>query len=193
MAASRLCSIPNCNKAAFCRGWCSAHHWRFRKFGDPLAGPPLRNRWGSPVCIVDGCNSPRKRGSGMCTAHTLRKWRHGDPLSGRTPVGEPAKFIKKVLATPTKECVSWPYSRGVDGRPLINNNSISDSTKIVSRIICIAAHGEPPSPAYEAAHSCGNGHLGCVNPLHLRWRTHRQNMQETLIHREEGKGRWAAQ
>jgi hypothetical protein len=33
-----------------------------------------------------------------------------------------------------------------------------------------------------AAHSCGNGHLGCVNPRHLRWATAKENAHDELLH-----------
>jgi hypothetical protein len=31
-------------------------------------------------------------------------------------------------------------------------------------------------------HSCGNGHLGCINPHHLRWGSHPENMSDKTIH-----------
>lgn len=48
--------------------------------------------------------------------------------------------------------------------------------------MCILAHGEPPSPEHVAAHSCGQGHEGCVNPGHLRWATVAENIADTLKH-----------
>jgi hypothetical protein len=38
MAALRLCSIPDCGKRHFGRGFCSAHYERWRRHGDPLGG-----------------------------------------------------------------------------------------------------------------------------------------------------------
>jgi 5-methylcytosine-specific restriction endonuclease McrA len=34
--AKATCSIDDCIKAAFCRGWCSAHYSRWQRHGDPL-------------------------------------------------------------------------------------------------------------------------------------------------------------
>lgn len=42
MAEPRLCSIPNCGKPRFRRGWCSAHYTRWRSHDDPLAGRTFR-------------------------------------------------------------------------------------------------------------------------------------------------------
>ena len=47
--------------------------------------------------------------------------------------------------------------------------------------MCELAHGEAP-PRYEAAHSCGRGHLGCVNPRHLRWATSKENKADMIVH-----------
>lgn len=46
MATNRICSIPDCGKNSWARGWCSAHLHRWRKFGDPLGGG---TPWGEPI------------------------------------------------------------------------------------------------------------------------------------------------
>ncbi len=51
-----------------------------------------------------------------------------------------------------------------------------------SRAMCILAHGLPPDPKLMAIHSCGNGHLSCVNPAHLRWGTGKDNAQDAKLH-----------
>lgn len=43
------------------------------------------------------------------------------------------------------------------------------------RLMCEMAHGAPPTPKHQAAHNCGKGHYGCVNPKHLEWKTNSQN------------------
>ncbi len=49
--------------------------------------------------------------------------------------------------------------------------------------MCILAHGEPPTPKHQTAHSCGKGHEGCINPRHLSWKTNQEN---SLDKREHG-------
>jgi hypothetical protein len=45
--------------------------------------------------------------------------------------------------------------------------------------MCELAYGPPPDK-YVAAHSCNNGHLGCVNPNHLSWKTKSEDMKDRL-------------
>ncbi len=48
--------------------------------------------------------------------------------------------------------------------------------------MCELAHGEPPTPTHEAAHSCGRGHEGCVHPKHLSWKTQSGNQLDRREH-----------
>jgi 5-methylcytosine-specific restriction endonuclease McrA len=40
--AKLSCTIPECLRAQSDRGWCVAHYQRWKKYGDPLAGGPMR-------------------------------------------------------------------------------------------------------------------------------------------------------
>jgi DNA-binding transcriptional regulator YiaG len=40
----------------------------------------------------------------------------------------------------------------------------------------------------DAAHSCGKGHEGCVNPAHLRWDTRSGNFSDKLAHGTDNRG-----
>ncbi len=82
-------------------------------------------------------------------------------------------------------CLTWPFSRMPNGRGRIFYGG--DSTG-AHRVMCILAHGDPPTPSHEAAHRCGNGHLGCVHPGHLWWATHAQNMAEMVSHGRSQRG-----
>lgn len=79
------------------------------------------------------------------------------------------------------DCLTWPFSRCGKG---YGRFKWDYKEHVASRYICEIVHGPPPSERHEAAHSCGKGHEGCVNPRHLRWASHRENMAEArTVHR----------
>jgi len=86
-------------------------------------------------------------------------------------------------------CIQWPFARFYSGYGKI---AIKGKTTHAHRYICILAHGEPPDGKTDAAHNCGNGHMGCVNPNHLRWATRKENMDDCLKHRTRAMGESAS-
>lgn len=48
-----LCSVPNCSRAAKCKGFCIGHYDRTRRFGNALADRPFREVVGSSVRPVN--------------------------------------------------------------------------------------------------------------------------------------------
>ena len=88
-------------------------------------------------------------------------------------------FLVVAARSDADECIAWPYTRDRNGRGQIWNGH-----KVVPacRVVCELRHGPAPSVAHEAAHNCGNGHLGCITPLHLRWATHAENMADQFTH-----------
>lgn len=134
------------------------------------------------ICSVLGCASSKGMTAGLCGLHYGRKLRHGDPrvtLIKATPKGEVTRFIEKVVI-PYRggDCLLWPYATA-QGRGFAKYKG---KWGLASRAVCEAVHGAPPGSEYEAAHSCGRGHEGCVNPMHLRWATHRENEADKLRH-----------
>lgn len=137
-------------------------------------GKSLSGMLRGPVCTVEGCNS-KPRGRGLCNMHWLRWRKHGDPLGGRTPNGESLRYFKEVVCRYDREdCLLWPYGRGGNGYAQIGD-------VYVHRLACESRHGPAPEGKPEAAHSCGNGHLGCVSPKHLRWASHVENMDDMAV------------
>ena len=84
----------------------------------------------------------------------------------------------------SEECLIWPFSRSRGYAQVSVNRKI----KKASRIMCEKVHGPPPTPKHEAAHSCGCGHLGCINPKHLSWKTRSENQQDRRKHGTHGRG-----
>ena len=70
-------------------------------------------------------------------------------------------------------CLMWPFSLASNGY-----GQIGRDRHIPHRLMCEHRHGPAPTEKHQAAHSCGKGHEGCVNPWHLNWRTPAENQVE---------------
>lgn len=143
MAPSRICSIENCGKQLYARGWCQIHY----------------QRW----------------------------YRGRDLAKGHASQGAHASFIKDIaLPFDGDDCLPWPYCRSSMGYAITDRRG--HGTDSVPRILCIAVNGKPPTPKHQAAHNCGKGHKGCVNPRHLRWATPQENQIDRIKHGTHNRG-----
>lgn len=133
------------------------------------------------ICSVPGCGKPFN-GRGLCQGHLRRLRLYGDPLACRhARRGDTWRFIEGVAQRhDSDDCLLWPfggesskaYPQVMRGREVFS----------VTRMMCEARNGPPPAPDLQAAHSCGNGRNGCVNPRHLRWATAAENNNERRDH-----------
>lgn len=185
--AFKACSVDGCNGNASvkgaARGWCWKHYQRWKKHGDPLIKrkPP---KW-PKVCRVDGCQRASSA-VGYCAAHYERFRKYGNAEVGGPVVnnnGEAAQWLSRHSGINQEDCLEWPFGITGSGYGAIYVNG---STIGAYRQMCILAHGEPPTPEYEAAHSCGNAK--CVNPNHLRWATKKENQADRLVHGTDCRG-----
>ncbi len=139
------------------------------------------------VCEIRGCG--RKHiARGWCHAHYKRWQIYGDPLGGGPPTarnGEPLSWLEGHSKHGGEECLIWPYGGRADGYGSV---WFRDRTDCAHRVMCILSHGDPPTAKHHAAHSCGNGHQGCVNPKHIRWATAWENGQDRIAHGRSGRG-----
>lgn len=131
------------------------------------------------LCSVSGCSKPNMA-KGLCQMHYTRQRRHGDPLSTKsTPKGAAQNYyLDVVFPYDGDECLMWPYSN-IKGYGQVSRNG---EMVFVSRLLCEDEYGSPPTGDHHAAHSCGNGHLGCVTRKHLRWATPQENTQDKMLH-----------
>jgi hypothetical protein len=150
----------------------------------------VRNSQGKRICSVDGCEKPHIA-KGFCREHDRRAKVHGHPLGGRkhrprAPVFAAFKFFTEtVLPFDGDECLIWPILTDRNGYGLM----VFDGKRCsVHREACKAKHGPPPTPKHQAAHSCGRGAMGCVNPNHLRWATAKQNGADMVLHGRSQRG-----
>jgi hypothetical protein len=79
----------------------------------------------------------------------------------------------------SEECLIWPFARKGCGYV-----SIGGARILLHRLMCEFRNGSPPTPEHYAAHSCGRGQDGCVNPCHVRWKTSSENQLERFEHNE---------
>jgi hypothetical protein len=98
----------------------------------------------------------------------------------RAKYGEAKKHLWSVVFPfEGDECLIWPFARNSAG---YGHLIYEGRHQLVSRLVCAHGHGPAPSGGMYAAHSCGNGHLGCCNKRHLRWATPTENSGDTVTH-----------
>lgn len=141
------------------------------------------------ICSVDGCDKP-SRSKGMCPRHYQRVKRHGNPNTLLMPLAErgaPRAWLMDHLSHKGEDCLKWPFATRKVGYGVLSK--IDSNTMVgAHREMCRLAHGEPPTAKHEAAHSCGKGHEGCVNPCHLSWKTPTENGQDKIAHGTSRRG-----
>jgi len=144
----------------------------------------------SRECTVKGCDRLRFA-RGWCKMH-YQRWRRNGHLhivQAQVDRGVPLRFISEIVVLHNSDgCLVWPYSRLPDGRGQIWYEGRNQSA---SRVVCEIVHGPPPTLEHEVAHSCSKRHGGeggCVNPRHLRWATHAENMADTVKHGTARRG-----
>lgn len=94
--------------------------------------------------------------------------------------GGPKRFFEEVVLTwDNNECLFWPYAKISTGYGQFAIEPGRGGKRVlVHREACRRVHGEAPTEFHDCAHSCNQGHLGCVNPRHLRWATRAENMAD---------------
>lgn len=135
----------------------------------------------SRLCSIDGCGKLH-HARGWCKAHYATWLDRGDA----TKAFALRRWLNDHKTYCGDECLIWPFRTNPYtgyGHLVINRHEIG-----AHRAMCILAHGEPPSPKHHAAHLCGKGHTGCVNPMHLRWATPRENSADRIRHGTTNRG-----
>ena len=179
---AKLCKIADCGKSVAYRGWCESHYKRWLKYGDPFGGKFFIPK--DKPCLIEGCDKPVKS-NGLCSSHYTRQLRHGNPLAGGTANGVPIQWIKDHVDYSDDDCLTWPFGKsgGRAGLYRIGSRVISANV-----LMCELAHGPAPTSQHEAAHNCGNGYQACINPKHLEWKLHKDNIHDKFTHGTVARG-----
>lgn len=136
----------------------------------------------SSICAVPGCGK-KVHDRGVCYAHIERLPIPGQTGARRAGFGEATRWFNAHIAYQGDDCLAWPFLAHNQGYGQL---SYKGEKWLAHRLMTVLVHGAPPSPDHIAAHSCGKGHLGCVNPKHLSWKTVQSNHDdkfETLSQR----------
>lgn len=150
------------------------------------------------ICASPGCSRNAHRDAngkrGYCSLHYQRVKKHGDPAVVETTPSPAKDWIEAHKDFDGDECLIWPFYRSPkDGYGRIHRLGDGPITT-TSRFMLEATQGPPPSDEHEAAHSCGQGHKGCVNPRHLYWATPSKNQMDRVEHGTSNRGaqQWKA-
>ncbi len=109
----------------------------------------------------------------------------GAPNKG---TGKAYLWLKEHTSYEGNQCLRWPFSydAGV-GRGRLGWNG---KNYWAHRLMCEIVHGPAPEGKPQVAHSCGNGHMGCVNPKHLSWSDQFENQRDRRKHGTAVTSKW---
>lgn len=147
-------------------------------------------RWGNhrltvPQCSADGCIE-KSHANGLCKLHYERVRKGNGIGESRTTRSKKSRWVRENVHYANDDCLIWPFSVSDHGRGSLQVDGVIMSAP---KYMCTLAHGEAPTPHHETAHSCGKGHLGCMSPRHLSWKTPVENEADKIIHGTLRKGR----
>jgi DNA-binding transcriptional regulator YiaG len=98
--------------------------------------------------------------------------------------GEAIAWLRAMASYHHEECLIWPFTR--NSQKGYGTFGYLRQQHYAHRYMCELVHGPAPSPKHQAAHSCGRGHEGCVNPGHLSWKTNSENQIDRSEHGNRG-------
>lgn len=127
-------------------------------------------------CTLEGCDKPHY-GHGMCGMHYMRTVRYGDPLVLRQrSKGEALAWLRDAVAHRDRsECWPWDFCTKEWGYGVL---TFEGKWMRATNVALILDGWPKPSGRIEVRHLCHNP--PCTNPDHLRWGTHKENMEDMV-------------
>lgn len=139
------------------------------------------------VCSQSGCTLPVEC-NGLCSKHYAKQRRYGSVADAPgTERGLPLAWLQKLVTTTpiTNECIEWPFNTDINGYGVLSTAGHSETPLKAHRVSLALYLGMSlnslPASRISTRHLCPKGHnRKCVNPLHLAFGTHQENMQDSV-------------
>lgn len=131
------------------------------------------------ICSIPDCGN-KISAKGLCNKHYKSLLTHGDPnYQSRTPNNSGKIFVERAVETNDKvSCIIYPFRKNRSGYGRFE----SDGVNWRANRYALTLFSGPPEDGMCACHKpiiCKSP--SCVNPHHLYWGTHLQNMQDIKI------------
>lgn len=94
--------------------------------------------------------------------------------------GKVVAWLRENASHVGQNCLKYPFP--IDPKLGYALFGLNGKLLYAHRFMCELKNGPAPSPKHEAAHTCGNAHMGCINPNHLEWKTRVGNAQDRKRH-----------
>lgn len=98
--------------------------------------------------------------------------------------GTGLEWLRAFVTYESDECLIYPFATTASPYGTV---SYCGKPMTAHRVMCLLANKRPPEGKPMALHRCGNGHRGCVNPMHLYWGNAADNARDAARHRKDGK------
>lgn len=191
----RICNLDGCGKIYSGKGYCQTHYLRFKKHGGPLLGKKTvpRNSFketfnskGDRICNLESCDNAYKSNN-YCSKHLKRQLTHGDPhmVIKKERSQEGRIWLESNKDYNGDDCLVFPFFKSKAG---YGRFYLGDKHTYAHRYMCELKNEKTTRARNVCRHLCGNGHKGCVNPLHLKWGTAKENGEDTVMHGKSTRG-----
>ena len=131
------------------------------------------------MCSLDDCDRPASA-RGWCGLHYARWRRYGD-ASGTSPrlkkIGAGLKFIEQSIASPGRDCIIWPFGKDGKGYGCVRH----EGKQVFAHRLALAKYHRletMPHPDIVTRHVCNTP--ACINPLHTKWGSHKENAEDRV-------------
>lgn len=186
------CVFEGCERPQYAYELCASHN-RQRRRGKELS--PLRsNGRALKMCAVCDDGTPSalsSSGEPLCRKHHSRWVRYGNAraLSRNEVRAKAVEVLTKMIRDRDRsscwtDWADWPVwaeiQGGFGGAVTVGYPTVG-STRVMHIALELDGRPQPEAPANHGLHSCAN--KLCLNPDHLRWGTHQDNMMDLQAER----------